>query len=98
MNQACLCRLQLAQCRLRRVAGRANGLLRALPLGDIGVDKHEAATWNRVAAYFDDATVGARALVAHLSAGIFEAAAQLRLEIGGNELTPCGQIPKELAR
>ena len=58
MNQARLCLLQLAECRLGSVARRANGFFSLLSLGDVGVDQHKAAARNRIAAHFNDAAVG----------------------------------------
>src|ERR1700730_2725202 len=82
LDQTGLCRLQIAQRRLGRVSRCANRLLGMLSLGDVAVDKHEAATGHRIAAHLDDPTVWPRPFEAHFAAGIFEGAAQLRFEIG----------------
>ena len=82
LDQPVLCRLQITQRRLGRVSRCANRLLGMLPLGDVAVDKYEAATGHWIAAHLDDPTVWPRPFEAHFAADIFDGAAQLRFEIG----------------
>ena len=82
LDQAVLRRLQITQRRLGRVSRCANRLLGMLSLGDVAVDKYEAATGHWIAAHLDDPTVWPRPFEAHFAAGIFDGAAQLRFEIG----------------
>ena len=82
LDQAILRRLQITQRRLGRVSRCANRLLGMLSLGDVAVDKYEAATGHWIAAHLDDPTVWPRPFEAHFAAGIFDGAAQLRFEIG----------------
>ena len=81
MDQIGLDRLQFAERRLRRVPRRPNFRLRVLALGHIAINQHEAAARHRVAAHLDDAAVRTGPLEAHFPLGIFDAAAQLSLEV-----------------
>src|SRR6516165_9756471 len=82
MNQACLRRLQLAQRLFGRIARRTDCLLGPLALRDVGKDQHEATARHRIAAHFDDAAIGSRALDPLLSIGFMEAPAQFGFEVG----------------
>ena len=82
LHQPILRGLQIAQRRLCRISRCANRLLGMLSLGDVAVDKYEAATGHGIAARLDDPTVWPHPLEAHFSAGIFDGSAQLRFEIG----------------
>src|SRR6516164_8732526 len=81
MDQACLRRLQFAQCLLGGVPGCANGFLGTLALRDVGKDQYEATARHRIASYLDDTAVGSRSLETQLPACIAYRAAQLRFEI-----------------
>src|SRR6516225_5620225 len=96
MDQACLRHLQFAQRRLSGVTRRANGFFGLLPPGDVGIDQHEAAARHRIATHLNDAAVGPRALVAHLQPGVVYRAAELRFEIGRDELAPISEITEIL--
>jgi len=91
MHQARLRHLQLAQCLPGGVSGCANSFLGTLSLGDVAVDKHEAAAWHRITPHFDDATVGSRALEAQFAPGVIEGAAQFGFEVG-RVLAALGEI------
>src|SRR6516162_8913010 len=95
-HQACLRHLQFAQCLLGGVPGCANSFLGTLALGDVAVDHYEAAACDRVAAHLDDATVRAGPFEAHLPAGLFDGAAQLRFEISRDVLAAAGEIAEKL--
>src|SRR5215831_18039278 len=98
MDQAHLCRLQLAQRGLGGVSRCTDRLLGALPLSDVGVDQHEAAARYRVAAYLDDAAVGSRALNAQLPPGVFTGAAQFSFEVGRNVLAAVSKIAEKIGK
>src|SRR5215469_14230787 len=96
MDQARLSHLQFAQRRLSDIARRANGFFGLLPLGDVGINQHEATAGHGIATYLNDAAVGPRALVAHLQPGVVDRAAELRFEIGRDELPPISEIAEIL--
>src|SRR5215831_13370653 len=96
MDQARLSHLQFAQCRLSGVARRANGFFGLLPLGDVGINQHEATAGHGIATYLNDAAVGPRALVAHLQPGVVDRAAKLRFELGRDELASISEISEIL--
>ena len=93
MQEAGLCRLQLAQCPLGGVARRPDLFFGALPLGDIGVDHDKAAARHRVAPHLDDTTVGSRVLEAQFPAELLEAAAQLRFDVVAAVFAAPGEKP-----
>src|SRR5215831_14678094 len=96
MDQARLSHLQFAQCRLSGVARRANGFFGLLPLGDVGINQHEATAGHGIATYLNDAAVGPRALVAHLQPCVVDRAAELLFEIGRDELAPVSEVAEIL--
>src|SRR5215471_17480717 len=96
MDQARLSHLQIAQRGLGCVSRRSDGLLSALALGDVGINQDEAAARHGIATHLNDAAVGPRALVAHLQPGVVDRAAELRFEIGRDELAPISEIAEIL--
>ena len=91
LDQIGLRRLQVAIGGFGGVAGRADLGLRPLALGDVAVDQHEAAIGHRVAANLDDPAIWSRALEAQFLVGVFEAAAEFRLDVVGAELAAFGE-------
>src|SRR5262249_52969970 len=87
---------QFAQGRLGSVSRRTDGLLSALALSDVAVNQHEATARHGIATHLNDAAVGPRALVARLQPGVVNRAAELRFEIGRDELAPISEIAEIL--
>src|SRR5215831_17210422 len=93
-------RLACAACKSRNAVSAASRAARMaffglLPVGDVGVDQHEAAAGNRIPTHLDDAAIGPRALDAQLLPGVFVGAAQLSFEIG-RVIAPISKIAEEL--
>ena len=92
LDQPRLGRLQVVIGGLGGVPGGADLRLRALALGDVAVNEDKAAVRHRVPADLDDPSVRARAFKAQLPFGIFDAAAQIRFEIGRDIFAARGEI------
>src|SRR6185295_15950728 len=96
MDQARLRLLQLSKCRLGGVSRRTDGLLSMFALSDVAINQHEATARHGIAAYLNDLAVGPRALVAHLQPGVVDRAAELRFEIGRDELAPISEVAEKI--
>ena len=86
LDQVRLRRLQLSERVLGSVARDTDLFLRALPLGDVAVDRDEAAARHRVDADFENAPIGAHPLDALTLADHLFITRPFGLEIDGAEL------------
>ena len=65
--------------------------LAALALGDVAVDENEPTIGNGVSPNLDDTAIWARPFIAEFLVGVFETAAEFRLDVFGAELAAFGE-------